>query len=72
MNFNLDNQFIKYLIILIIIYYIVSKIPNGTIVGNNPFILTAIIMFVIYLLDRPNFLFEHFKLDDLSENYEQN
>jgi hypothetical protein len=57
---KLDNRLIKYLIIIVIIYFIVSKVPSDQLPGNNPFLLTGILSTVLYIVDQPNILFEHF------------
>lgn len=58
MNLKLDNKLLKYLTIIIVVYFLISKMPQENIPGNNPFILTAIIIFILFILDQPNILFE--------------
>lgn len=60
MNFKLDNKLIKYLIIIIILFLLISKIPQDNLPGKNPFILTSIVILIVFLLDQPNVLFENF------------
>jgi len=60
MNFKFDNKLVKYLVIIVIIYLLVSKMPLQSLPGKNPFILTAIVILMIYLLDQPNVLFENY------------
>ena len=55
-----DNRLLKYLVMIIIIYFLVSKVPSEQLPGNNPFSLTGIISVVLYILDQPNILFENF------------
>jgi hypothetical protein len=56
----------KYLLIILIIYFFASKIPVDKLPGNNPFIVTLIVAIIIYLLDQPNVLF-----DSSTEHYNQ-
>lgn len=56
MNIKIDKTLFKYLIIIIVIYYLVSKMNQTTLPGNNPFILTSIIIFIFYIIDQPTFL----------------
>ena len=56
-----DNRLLKYSVMIIIIYFLVSKVPSEQLPGNNPFLLTGIISVVLYILDQPNILFENFE-----------
>jgi len=54
------NKLIKYTIILIIIYTIVSKLPLDNLPSKNPYIISIGLFFIIFLLDQPHVLFENF------------
>lgn len=60
---KLDNRLLKYSVMIIIIYFLVSKVPLEQQPGNNPLLLTGIISVVLYILDQPNILFENFEHD---------
>ncbi len=60
MNLKIDNKLFKYLVIIAIMYFLISKMPRENIPGNNPFILTGVIVLIFYFLDQPNFIFENF------------
>ena len=60
MNLKIDNKLFKYLVIISIMYFLISKMPHENIPGNNPFILTGVIVLIFYFLDQPNFIFENF------------
>lgn len=64
---KLDNKLLKYLIIIVIIYFLVSKVSTDQLPGRNPFILTGIISVVIYILDQPNILFETFEQKQITQ-----
>lgn len=60
MIINLDYKLIKYFVLIIIIYLLISNIPLDKIPGKNPFILTTIIIFILLIIEQPNILFEKF------------
>jgi hypothetical protein len=58
-------MFLKYLIILLIMYSLTCNLPSENMLGKNPLFTSSIVVIVIYLLDTPNVLLEKFTLPSL-------